>query len=418
MIIISSNLNWSKDYWNGILEADARGYYAYLPAIFIYQDLNYDFWDTVEKEKSPSHYIYEYRNTVNGKVINKYYCGTAIAQTPFFLIAHFLSNLCDRDADGYTSFYPISISIAALFYLIIGLIFISKTLTTYKISESNKSITLIAAVFGTNLFYYALVEPGMSHIYSFAFTALFVYLGRLYFQRFSKYDLLSLGLILGIITLIRPVNVLILLTLPFLSGNSNNLQKGIKELMRNKFYFCLSSLGFLGILSIQLIIYKLSTGSFWAYSYNGETFNFTDPHFIEILFSYKKGLFLYTPTYLICLLGMVVIYKRNKFEFYSLTIFFIAITYVFSSWWMWYYGGSFSSRVYVELIPLFVISLAILLNSKMTEIAKIAINAILALLIIVCQIQTYQYRYEQIHWSEMNKEKYWDSFLRIDKLIQ
>jgi hypothetical protein len=39
------------------------------------------------------------------------------------------------------------------------------------------------------------------------------------------------------------------------------------------------------------------------------------------------------------------------------------------------------------------------------------------LLVIVCQIQTYQYRYNQIHWSEMNKEKYWEVFLRIDKLM-
>ncbi len=38
-------------------------------------------------------------------------------------------------------------------------------------------------------------------------------------------------------------------------------------------------------------------------------------------------------------------------------------------------------------------------------------------LIIICQIQTYQYKNGYIHWSEMNKERYWDNFLRIDKVI-
>ena len=70
----------------------------------------------------------------------------------------------------------------------------------------------------------------------------------------------------------------------------------------------------LGIMAIQSVIYKLSTGYFWVYSYGEEGFNFGSPHFIDILFSYKKGLFLYTPIYLIALLGLYFMYKKNKFE--------------------------------------------------------------------------------------------------------
>jgi hypothetical protein len=39
------------------------------------------------------------------------------------------------------------------------------------------------------------------------------------------------------------------------------------------------------------------------------------------------------------------------------------------------------------------------------------------LLMFVCQIQTYQYRYGEIHWSEMTKDRYWNVFLRIDRLL-
>ena len=53
MTLVTSNLNWGKDHWKGIVEADAKGYYAYLPAIFIYKDLNFGFFKKIEEEKKP-----------------------------------------------------------------------------------------------------------------------------------------------------------------------------------------------------------------------------------------------------------------------------------------------------------------------------------------------------------------------------
>jgi len=85
---------------------------------------------------------------------------------------------------------------------------------------------------------------------------------------------------------------------------------------------------------------------------------------------------------------------------------------------MWYYGGSFSSRVYVEYIPLFMITMAIGLQRIKIESLKNIYISLILVLIIFCQIQTYQYRYYQIHWSDMTKEKYWEVFLRVDKLMK
>lgn len=48
---VSSNLNFGKEHWRGVLESDAKGYYAYLPATFIYKDLNFGFFDSIEKNK-------------------------------------------------------------------------------------------------------------------------------------------------------------------------------------------------------------------------------------------------------------------------------------------------------------------------------------------------------------------------------
>ena len=417
MTAISSNINWGKERWKGIVEADGKGYYAYLPAVFIYQDLNFGFFDHIEKEKyyNPNRY-YDYRaNSGHGQLINKYYCGTALAEMPFFLAAHAFTLITNGDADGFSKYYMIFISIAALFYLFLGLFYLRKTLIDYAIPHWAISVTLILAVFATNLFAYTIVETGLSHVFSFGFIAAFIYFSKRYFDSPESNKLPILALLLGIIVLIRPINLMILLSWPFLSGSLKSLLDGLKFALSRYQKLILSVLIFGLVVSVQLIIYKISTGHFFVYSYQDEGFDFLNPHFSDILFSYKKGLFLYTPMYLLAMLGLIPVFKKSKFTGLSWLVFFIGITYVFSSWWMWYYGGSFSSRVYVEYIPLFMILFAVLLAKVKPKGARIALLSLSFLLLVICQIQTYQYRYYEIHWDQMTKEKYWDVFLMHER---
>jgi hypothetical protein len=93
------------------------------------------------------------------------------------------------------------------------------------------------------------------------------------------------------------------------------------------------------------------------------------------------------------------------------------LTYVLSSWNNWWYGGSFSSRVFAEYIPLFAILMGITLENFKKSLSGRFYISLIFLLVIICQIQIYQYRYYHIHWENMTKEKYWDEFLRIDRLL-
>lgn len=419
MTIVSSNLNWGKNFWKEIIRTDGKGYYAYLPAIFIYHDLNFGFFEKIEKKEYYDKYLYyDYRSGANGKVINKYYSGTALAELPFFLLAHVLSNVLNFETDGYSKIYQILISIAALFYLLVGLIYLNLILKRYNSKEWERSLILFASVFGTNLFYYTVSEPGMAHVYSFAFISMFIYFSGRYFSSFQLRYIPVLSILLGIIILIRPINGLIVFIWPFASGSLHSLKQGLLNVWAGKRWLIMGFFLFLVIISIQFIIYKISTGSYFVYSYGDEGFTFLHPHIIDILFSYKKGLFLYTPMFLLSLTGGYWVWKSSPYLLYSWVGFFIIITYFFSSWWMWYYGGSFSSRVYVEYITLFMILLAIALNKIRRKNLKIIFLGLIVFLTIICQVQTYQYRYYQIHWSDMTKEKYWNVFLRIDKLIK
>lgn len=414
-LVVNININFGKNKWQDVLESDAWGYYAYLPAVFIYNDLNFKFYDEVMHHGYfEERLAYDYRVGNNGKVANKYFCGTALVVAPFFYGAHILSGIQGVPQDGYNRTYILSVTIAAIFYTILGLFFLAKLLQLYSAKVSDVIVVVTAIAFGTQVFYYSFGEPGMSHVYSFCFVNLFLWKIKEWFninQHGRKnQDLLIAAFSLGIIFLIRPFNVLIILIVPFLSGNGTVLKNGWLRFINSWKLMIVCGLIFICTAAIQLIIYWKQTGSLWIDSYPGENFNFLKPHFYEVLFSFKKGLFIYTPLVFLAHGALFYLYKHNMFITISYLLFFSMLTYILSCWWIWYYGGSFSMRPYIEYFGVFAVLLLLLLQNVKN---KSSVIIAIVLLVVLCQIQTYQYRYFVIHWSEMNQSKYIDSLKHI-----
>ncbi|MEO5570541.1 MAG: hypothetical protein ABIT08_01205 [Bacteroidia bacterium] len=407
------NTQWGKDHWNDIIETDAKGYYAYLPAVFIYHDLNFGFIDSIEKKYYNPHTVYEFRTRYNGRLIDKYFAGTAVAEFPFFVCAHLISKITGKAADGYSKLYPKFINIGAIVYLMIGLVYIRRLLRTLEVKEGVIAFILCVIALGTNIFLYTVCEPGMSHVYSFAFISMFVYYSRMYFKRQGRREVLYCGLLTGIIILIRPVNGIILLALPFIAGSKEKFIDGINTAVKEKTILVFSFLAAIAVISIQLVIYKIQCGEFFVYAYGDEKINWAHPNFINFLFSYKKGFFVYTPVAFVSLAGFIYLWKKNHFKFYTLILFCIVIIYVLSSWHSWWYGGSFSSRVMIDYYVFLGLLLSFTFKLFESKTKKILLGAALTLLLFLCQVQTYQYRYYIIHWDNMTKEKYWDVFLKL-----
>src|SRR5665213_1287219 len=100
------NQRFSDDSWKHTLGSDGIGYYSYLPAAFIHHDFSYSFIQPISK-KYPDIAVASTKgfcNTVNGKKVNKYFVGEAVALTPFFLGANLISGSNENPRDGY-SFY-------------------------------------------------------------------------------------------------------------------------------------------------------------------------------------------------------------------------------------------------------------------------------------------------------------------------
>ncbi len=412
VIWTSANLNWGDGRWNRIVKVDGVGYFSYLPAIFVYGDLSFGFRDQIAANPEHREFYFDYRNQYNGHTINKYYVGTALLMTPFYLVGHGLNYLTGNSMDGCSVWELIFIQIAAIFYLFLGLWWLSLTLKTYEVDAKNRAWVLMAALFGTNLFYYVTGEPAMSHVFSFAMVSGFVLAVRRYYTTVEGKWFLWASVAFGLVVLIRPVNGLIMLSLPFLAGSGEVVRTALSGLFRKPLLLVSGIILVMLIVGIQGVIYYIQTGSFFVYSYQGEGFNFANPQIVKFLFSYRKGLFVYTPMCFLALGGMWYVWKTSGMAALAFTGFLLMVVYVLSSWWLWYYGGSFSSRVMIEYFPFFMIMLGIFVQrTRFSTWIKVA----MIILVLVCQIQTFQYRYGYLHYDSMTKALYWDSFLGIDR---
>ncbi len=414
LVWVSANMNWGDGRWNRIVNTDGNGYYAYLPALFIYDDLSFDFFNDFSHHVDNNQLKQDFRVKLKEGTINKYYVGTAIAQSPFYLLGHLANDLAGHPQDGYSVYYMIFLQLGTIFYALLGQLLLIAILRRFSVSDHLSAIVALLMIFATNVFHYVVSEPSFSHIPSFAFCNLFVYAFLVFFSGRKPWAFVLGMFALGMVVLIRPVNGIVLAALPFLARDFRNLRLSVFQLFKQPMQLISGLLLFLLVISIQLIIYKIQTGDYWVYAYVGEHLQLDKPNMLKFMFSYRKGFFLYTPILFVSLFGCIYLYRSSKYQFVSLLLFLFLVVYILSSWWMWYYGGSFSSRVMIEYYAFFAIPMGLLLQN--CKYRKILLGLSLILLII-CQIQIYQYRYGYLHWSEMNKERYWNNFLRIDKLI-
>jgi hypothetical protein len=408
-----ANLKWSRTYWKHTVTSDGKGYYAYLPAAFIYHDLNIGFFDSIETKYYDKHTKSDFRNYADGRVMIKYFCGVSVLQIPFFACGHVAAQVCGADTDGYSKPYMIAISLGALFYALLGLFYLRKFLQLHGANPLQTAFILLLIYFGTNLYYYTVLEPLMSHVYSFALVSIFLYYGKKWMQEGqTNYAFISV-IILTFIILVRPINVLAAFWLIYEADGLKNFIRRLREFLLRFSVSVPALLLSFGILFLQCLIYKIQTGHYWIYAYGEEGFNFTKPEIFNFLFSYKKGLFVYLPLLFISLGGFYFLWKQNRGKAIFHFAFLFSISYILSSWWMWYYGGSFGTRVIIEFLPFFALLFFHFMQGVQKKSVRVILTSSLVLLTLYTQLETWQYRYEIIHWSEMNQEKYWDAFLRF-----
>jgi hypothetical protein len=398
---------WKKP--DRVIEWDVHSYYAYLPAVFIYDD--------IRLEKSDYRFnggLYLFWPSVapNGNKVIKTTMGVAVLYSPFFFAAHLYAKVFDRPANGWSVPYKVGLLAAGLCYFLLGCWFVRALLLKAGHSDLQTSITMILVGAGTNLFCYATQSGSMSHVHSFFLIAWFLWEVQRWEREPTRRRGLLLGLLIGLITLVRPVNVLIVVVFALLNVTD------LRSLCQRVLFFVghwpqvlLMAAAALLVWVPQLVYWKMITGSLFFNPYIGEGFHFDDPHILDGLFSFRKGWLLYTPVMVFALIGTVLMTMMKTWRT-AIVVFMGLFLYTTFSWWCWWYGGSFGQRSLVDIYALLSLPLAAFVGRVLVWRApwRALAGCCAAALVWLNFFQTRQFERGSLHYDGMTKALYFAQF--------
>ncbi len=397
------NTEGTYDRWHSLVMYDQGGYYGYMPAFWIYEDLEFEFFKQFGFDTNSIMIAQE-----DGQKVNRYAIGPAVLNMPFFIIGHEIAKATeDHPAHGFSPIYKKSILIGCIFYVTLGLCFLRSILLRYY-KDIVVALSILSLGVGSNLLYYTTIEGMMSHAYSFFLYSTLLWLTVKWIDDNKKLALLWIGLVMGLIACTRLPNLVVGL-IPLLWGikGKDDIRNRFELLWSQKFWIigalALCVLGY----APQMIYYKMKVGRFFVDSYPQSRFWFDQPLPHRVLFSFRNGWLIYSPLMGMGLIGFFFIRKFCKDAFWPLLSFFIINLYVISSWWCWWYGGSFGMRALVETSALLSLTLAATIHVWIHhKYWRYLFVLIFPLLIGLNILQTHQSGNHIIRYDGMNWEAY------------
>jgi hypothetical protein len=399
-----------------ILSWDVFGYYLYLPATFIYHDLGIRDFSWLQKlldTYNPTIGFYQAYMGPAGMYVMKYPMGMSILYSPFFFMGHLYAHLFHYPADGLSLPYEISIAFGSVFYGLAGIYFLRKILLAY-FTDGVSAITMVLIVLGTNYFQLTAYDGAMAHTYLFSLYALITWLTIRWHDRPSWKSAIPLGLLLGLCTLVRPTSVVMVLVPLLWLPSGDSAWKMKLELFRNNISQIVAVVVlFFAVSFLQLLYWKLHSGKWVYYSYvEGEKLQWIARHLVNVLVSYRKGWFIYTPMMLFIIPGFIILWKKNRSLFQPVFIFFAVNLLLVSSWTGWWYSGSFGMRALMESYVLVAIPLAawVAWLGECKTLLRIALSAVMFFFILLNLFQTWQYMNFILEPSRITRAFYWRTF--------
>ncbi len=377
-----------------IVVADGLGYYAYLPAQFIYNDSRLEFkWFDESFRANYEDHLFEkptqnFMVRYNDRMINLYYPGQSLLQLPFFLAGHLAAKVLNYPPDGFSLPYQIAMGLSAIFYTLLGLWFCSKLI--FNLSGNKQLSVLIPLIifFASNLFTYSIFAGCYTHCYSFCFITLSLYFSERFFNSpDNKLNyLLMFGLMALVVVSLRPMNVLLLLSSFYFYKPFT-----VKDLFRspyNKQKIVVSTFLILLVAVYSMRILYIQTGALWANTYTIGRFYFNDwSHVIDNVFGFQNGILWYTPIILLCFIPLFFVRNQPKVLFLLLPVFFVILLYSF--WFYW----NIVNRTLVDFSGILAVLLLVLLNRFK---GNVSLYRLAMFNILVCipffQLKAYQLR--------------------------
>ena len=382
-----------------VMSSDMEGYYQYLPYTFFKdKDMNNMRWARPYGED---------------KKLNVFTCGVAILELPFFIVAHGVSELLEMENPGYNPAYYHTVLFAAIFYVFIGLYFLYKSLRRFFTREASL-LTALMAFLATNLFFYTVMQPGVSHAYSFFLLSLYIYKVPGFYEKPGVKSSLYMILPLALAVLIRPTNILAGFYFLFY-GLSSFRELGRRLTMLAGRWNLLLLMAFVSFLVFipQMAYWHKITGKWFVYSYTDSRFtNALSPQFRTVLIGARGGWYLYTPLMIIATGGLLYLAYLRRLTAPAILLMMVLIIYINASWFNPSFSSSAGYRALVEWIPFMCIPLAFVIEKLQKSLGwKRILYSVLVLFVVYNLLFSYKFNHD-IWW---NQEWEWSNFLRLVK---
>lgn len=396
------------------LQHDQAAYYAYLPALLTEEGLSFE--GLTDPRWTPTGDEGRFwplrRVETTGRLINPFTPGVALLQAPLFALGHGIAWIAGRPTDGLSGPYRFLAGIGGALYAAAGLLFLLLALRMHFAPVVAAAVVTVLGV-GTNLLYYAAVEPLMTHAYSFFAFALLLW-ATLAWARSAELRLaLVAGAALGLVVIVRPTNgVVALVPIGYLAARRwlDRARPDTAVLVRH--LAAAAAVTFLVTLPL-LAYWRYASGSWITNPHGPGTFYLDEPRIGGVLWSYRKGWFVYTPVMLAAVPGLFLLRRHLPRMTLPLVAYCGLAVYIASAYWSWWYGGSFGMRALIETSAPLSLAVAAFFAWAAAGRRRLAtVGSAVGLLVALNVFQTYQYVMVYIHWDGMTEETYWSVFLR------
>jgi len=366
------------------LQSDGFYYYAYLRSMAFDHDVDFSNDYRMLGLGDKAHL---FTLTRTGHAQSAWTIGPAIVWSPFFAAGHLAAMRLhaaglEVSTDGTSFPYRQAICIAGLFYGLLGCWF------TYRIvsrvwAPPIAATTVALTIAGSFMLWYMVAEPTMTHAPSMAAVAGFVWLWVATRERRTLIEWALLGLLAGLMTLIRWQNALFMIlaafdVLPSLIGRSDGRARTAALTGGAVFLVC-SVIAFLP----QMLAWKAIYGSYIARSPIGPAIHWSDPHVVDILFSARNGLLSTSPMLYLAAAGLIgIAFERPRVGVPAIvaTAVMVYFNACIQDWWG---SAGFGGRRFDGTIPLFCLGLATFIDAGTRLVRRWPLSVVLGVLAII-----------------------------------
>jgi hypothetical protein len=323
--------------------SDGYFYYSYLPSWWIDHDVDL----TNQYRHRPEETVfYGQVSPVTGKPGNPYAIGMAVFLTPAFWIARVLNGFqgdpwsVRYQLPVYTGAFLLSVAGVGLTWYFLRRYFSARTALAAAI------LTLLASGWSAYLFF----EPNFSHGMAAFATALFTLLLLRAGEDPRPGRVLAAGAALGLVSLVRTQNVLLVLLVPF-----------VIDWKQWRAYLLLGTAAAITFVP-QMLAWHAVYGKWLGIPQGQGYMQWHRPMILATLFSTNHGLFMWAPALFLAALGFGMAPPQVKRLTVGACLFLLCELYVNSVVKDWWCNGAFGMRRMVDYTPLFALGMASLLQ--------------------------------------------------------